>query len=391
MRNKYSLLFGVVLIVAFFVFVVFYLLETTEKTPAVSRQWSVGSLLSDNTSAKGYAQADKFREFRFPADHGPHSNFKHEWWYFTGNLFAKNGRRFGYQLTVFRNAISPMPIKNPSEWRTRQIYMAHFALTDIQNKRFHDFERFDRAALGLSGAIAQPFKVWLDTWMVKSEGVDTFPVRLSAVQDDIAVNLSLSRVKPIVLQGDRGLSQKGEGLGNASYYYSITRMPSIGTVKLGNQTFDVSGLSWMDREWGSGGLGKNVVGWDWFSLQFDDDRELMLYRLRNKDGKTNPFNYGTLVTANGSVHKLGVEDVKIVVEDTWESPATHIIYPARWRIMIPSEHISVQVVPYIHDQELKLSVRYWEGAVSVTGKSLDSKITGSGYVELTGYDESGIN
>ncbi len=330
---------------------------------------------------QGFSRAVEPRDFSFPADHGPHPQFKTEWWYYTGNLFAENGRHFGYQLTFFRTALSPDLPERKSNWSTNQVYMAHFALTDIETGRFYHFERFSRDSLGLAGAKISPFKVWLENWRVDGGEGEPLTMVLSASQGDVAIDLRLRNVKPIVLQGENGLSQKSELPGNASYYYSMTRLESSGSVHVLGRTFKVKGLSWLDREWSTSALGENQVGWDWFSLQFDDGTELMYYQLRLKDGSVDPLSSGVLVDKNGNTKKISSDDIKIKVLEHWESQESGAEYPAKWRLDVINEGLSLVIAPMLPDQEMNTTVRYWEGAVSVKSKNRN----GYGYVELTGY------
>jgi len=339
---------------------------------------NAGKALSDGDT-EGFERAIGKRDFDFPEDFGPHDRYQTEWWYYTGNLVDDSGRRFGYQLTFFRRALmSEMP-ERESRWATSQIYFAHFALSDISGEEFHAYERWSRGALGLAGARSEPFRVWVGDWSVGKEG-GTFVIK--AEDEGIAINLNLTSEKPIVLQGDEGLSQKSDEPGNASYYFSQTRLETTGTVSLNGKKHHVRGLSWLDREWSTSALGKNQEGWDWFSLQLDDGREIMLYNLRLKNGGVDSHSSGTLVRKDGSTIHLDAGDFSIEVLDRWESPHTGIIYPSRWRVSIPDYEIGLDVVPYLSDQELVLSFVYWEGAVRFSGDG----VSGSGYVELTGHE-----
>lgn len=332
-----------------------------------------------------FARAIQPRKFVFPDDHGPHPEFKTEWWYYTGNLFSESDRHFGYQLTFFRSALTPEAQQRNSNWATNQIYMAHFALTDVDAERFYHFERFSRDSLGLAGAKANPFKVWLENWSAEGRQGEPLPMRLSASEDSVAIELNLKSAKPIVLQGENGLSQKSAKLGNASYYYSMTRMPTSGSISISGESFQVSGTSWLDREWSTSALGEGQVGWDWFSLQFDDGRELMYYQLRLKDGNADPLSSGVLVDVDGSTKRLKPSDIDIKVLKHWQSSKSGAKYPAKWSLDVVNEGISLEISPVLAEQELITTVRYWEGAVSVQGKDSASKLTGFGYVELTGY------
>ncbi|HEU5088087.1 MAG TPA: lipocalin-like domain-containing protein [Roseiflexaceae bacterium] len=331
----------------------------------------------------GFARALEPRQFVFPQDHGPHPEFATEWWYYTGNLASADDRRFGYELTFFRFGLTPGQPQRASDWAANSIYMAHFALTDVAGKQFYAFERFSRGAAGLAGASGQPFRVWLENWQVDGQGADGTPMRLQARNGDLALDLTLAAGQGLVLQGDRGLSQKSAEAGNASYYYSFPRMPSRGTITVGGQSFEVQGDSWMDREWSTSALGANQVGWDWFALQLDDGRALMWYRLRLKDGGADPASSGLLIDADGSTRRLGRSDVTLEATGQWRSPATGITYPSAWRLHIPGERLELVVTPLLADQELRLTTTYWEGAVDVSGS-----VTGRGYVELTGYDQA---
>ncbi len=335
----------------------------------------------------GFARAQQPRAFQFPDDHGPHPEYRSEWWYFTGNLRTQRGRHFGFQLTFFRFALTPEVVVRTSSWATNQVYMGHFALTDSRGRRFYSFERFSRQAVGLAGAQARPLKVWLEDWTMDQRGGDVRQPRLfiRAEEDGVAVELELASEKPLVLQGERGLSQKSAEQGNASYYYSLTRMAAQGTVRVAGQTHAVQGLAWMDREWSTSALGEDQAGWDWFALQLDDGRELMYYQLRRRDGSIDPHSAGTLVTPDGAVSKLSREDITVAVLDQWESPKGGARYPSGWRVRVPAARLDVEVWPHLEDQEMDLSVRYWEGAVRISGNVGSPEVTGHGYVELTGY------
>ena len=332
----------------------------------------------------GFTRALAPRPLSFPEDHGPHPDFRTEWWYYTGNLKTPTGRHVGFQLTFFRIALSPEEEPRSSAWATRQLYIAHFAVTDTAGGRFHAASRTSRAALGLAGAQPAPFRVWVESWSAEGEGGST---RLRAQEGDVAIDLTVSPAKPVVLQGDRGLSRKGPEPGNASLYYSFTRMPARGLVRLGAETLEVSGDAWMDREWSTSALGVGVEGWDWFAVQLDDGRELMVYLLRRRDGTIDPFSAGTLVAADGSVRRLDAADVRIETLAYWTSPRSGVRYPARWRLSVPSAELRLEIEPRLADQELRVGTRYWEGAVAVVGSSGGRAIGGQGYVELVGYGE----
>lgn len=353
----------------------------------VSASLAVSDALSGDTT--GYARARAPRPFVWPGDHGPHPDFKTEWWYLTGNLDAADGsgRRFGYQFTVFRVALSADTTARASDWATRQLYFAHVTLSDVAAGRFYFAERFERGAAGLAGATADPFRVWLDDLDLRqSDGPDVrgaFPMQLRAMgEDSAAYDLALRPLKPPVLQGERGLSRKGPEPGNASFYYSFPRLATTGTVTVEGEAVAVEGLSWLDREWSTSALGPGLVGWDWFALHLDDGRDLMLYNLRRRDGTADPFSRGTVVAPDGAARSLVPSAFSLTPEGAWESPRGGT-YPARWRVRVPSERLDLVVTPALADQELDGAVRYWEGAVTVEGSA-----TGRGYLEMTGYADA---
>jgi predicted secreted hydrolase len=364
-----------------------YLLARPELPLSPKASLSVaGALRAANDH--GYARALEPRNFRFPADHGPHPEFRTEWWYYTGNLETAEGRRFGFQLTFFRSSLAPEMPARESAWATRQAWLAHFTVTDVQSGTFRSFERWSRGALGLAGAQAEPFRVSLKDWKAEAAGGQAPPMHLAASEDGVGIDLVLQRGKPPVLQGERGLSRKSAEPGNASYYYSLSRMPASGTIHVGNESFAVTGLAWMDREWSTSSLGKDQVGWDWFSLQLSDGWDVMLYRLRRKDGTADPASSGTLIGPSGETRPLSLADFTIEDIGEWRSPRSGARYPERWRLRIPSEDLDLEVRPLLADQELDVSFRYWEGAVGLQGTRHGRPVQGRGYVELTGYTEA---
>ncbi|PYO51169.1 MAG: carotenoid 1,2-hydratase [Candidatus Rokuibacteriota bacterium] len=372
---------GVAAVVAAIVAVALFALWPSAR-PGIEATLAVREALADDRA--GFARALSPRPLSFPSDHGPHPDFRTEWWYYTGNLRTVAGRHVGFQLTFFRIALAPGAVVRASAWATRQLYVAHFAVTDTAGRRFHAFSRASREALGLSGASAAPFRVWIEDWSAEGDGSSA---RLRASDGDVALDLELSAAKPIVAQGDRGLSRKGPEPGNASFYYSSTRMPARGTVRLRRETLEVSGEAWMDREWSTSALAPGVQGWDWFALQLDDGRELMFYLLRRRDGAVDPFSAGTLVAADGTTRALEPGDVRVEKLAHWTSPRSGVRYPARWRLSVPSAALRLEIEPRLADQELIVGTRYWEGAVAVAGSSASGRIAGQGYVELVGYAE----
>ena len=385
-----------------------YLFSSSEEKWSAQPSMSLAQALGGDTT--GFARADRPRVFSFPLDHGQHPAYRTEWWYYTGNLETKTGRHFGFQLTFFRTALRPKlnPKSNrkkaarASAWSTSQVYMAHFALSDVAPQQFHTFQRLSRAALELAGASATPFRIWLEDWSVEGQNATALPMRVRAGQDDVWLDLTLTSDKPVVLQGDNGLSQKGRGEGNASYYYSLTRLQTCGVIRLGGEEFQVQGLSWMDREWSTSVLNDTLVGWDWFALQFSTGQELMFYQLRQaqgrqgRQGSMDAFSQGTLIEPDGTTLTLSSDMVQIEVLETWrspragQSPRAAAVYPAKWRLRIPSQDIDLTITPHMANQEMHTLIRYWEGAVRVQGSQHGQRLDGHGYVELTGYSEKWI-
>ncbi|MBN1318000.1 MAG: hypothetical protein JXA42_21130 [Anaerolineales bacterium] len=338
-------------------------------------------------SSEGYTRATAPIPLDFPADHGPHPDYQTEWWYWTGNLDTPGGRHFGYQLTFFRRALAPPSLREEREsiFAADQIYMAHLALSDVQSDTFQAFERFSRGAAGLAGAQAQPFTVWLENWRV--ETIKPGKYKLTVNQGEVSLDLTLNDLKGPILQGDKGYSQKGPEAGNGSIYTSMTRLETEGDITIGGQSFPVTGASWMDHEFSTSALSAGQVGWDWFSLQLDDNSELMLFQLRREDGSVDPYSSGAIISADGSVHPLVKDDFSIEILGTWRSPHTDAEYPAGWIVRIKSD-LTLELYPFMADQELVLSYAYWEGAVRASGAYKGHSILGVGYVELTGYAAS---
>ena len=328
--------------------------------------------------------------YAFPRDHGSHDDYGLEWWYFTGHLYDQSARRFGYEVTFFRKAINDVRVReHPSRWALRHLYFAHLALTDVEGATFSFSEKLSRAAFGKAGADPGRMKVWIDRWNLEPVTEEHQQLRLTAHDAGLGVDLTLTLNKPPVIHGREGISRKGAGPGQASHYYSLTRLATRGTVRVRGEPFEVTGASWMDHEFGSGGLGKDQVGWDWFSVQFDSNVEFMLYLLRKRDGSHDPASSGTLILPDGTSRHLTRADFVVRTTDQWISPHTRAEYPAKWIVEIPSIPLEVTITPVLPDQELRTEnstrVTYWEGAVDVRGHYQNAPVTGTGYVELTGY------
>ena len=354
-----------------------------ERDAAPSLQSILGS--ADGTR-EGFLRAERIRQFAFPRDHGPHPGYRSEWWYLTAVLSTAGTkepvpREFGVQFTLFRQGLearpgeTPVPTDGPEAWRTGQGYMAHVALSDVQARRHLAAERFSRGHPELAGARAHPFRVYLDDWQLASTGDGFSPVRLTAKTADFSVDLVLTGKRPVILQGERGLSRKGPD--NASYYYSIPRIEARGEIVVGGSGHSVSGLAWIDREWSTSVLGEAYQGWDWFALHLDDGRDLMLYQLRRLDGRTDDYNAGSL--GDGSVSRtLNAGDFSLTPIEHWRG------WPVAWKLAIrsdPPQQYTIRAA--IEDQVMDTAVRYWEGVVYVEDD--DGRRRGKGYMELTGY------
>jgi len=379
--RRTALLF--LLVVAGLAAAVFWLTNRTADDAPLDTSVAVADAMAGSDTT-GYARADRVIDFSFPRDHGPHPAFKTEWWYITGNLDTEgaaivpgrqpgpNARDLGFELTIFRIALRPprgTPVRLASadsssarsRWATDQMYMGHFAVSDITNETQYDVERFSRSAIGLAGAQANPFRVWMDDWEIATFDpapdslIDgAFPARLRAHGNGAAANLTLTPTKPMVLQGDQGLSMKGVGKGNASYYYTYPRLDTRGTVVIEGDTLEVAGMSWMDREWSTSALSDNQVGWDWFALQLDDGRDLMYYQLRNTDGTASPFTEGVIIDPDGTTKRISKTDAELEVLDTYTTPDGTRDYPTAWRLRVPGQDIDLRISAAFDEQELKV-------------------------------------
>jgi predicted secreted hydrolase len=359
--------------------------STRRRAAPVGSETAVLQLLP-GPGVEGFERAWRARPFTLPEDHGPHESFQTEWWYYTGQVSTANGRLFGFQLTFFRRGLRPGPTPLAGGLASHQIYFAHFALTDVASGRHHYHERFARGAAGLAGASATPFRVWLEDWSASATDAVGSALRLRARADDLELELDLRALKPLVLHGERGLSPKSDAPGNASYYIGYTRLAAQGRISLGGQTASVQGSAWFDHEWSTSALGPGAQGWDWFSLQLDDGRDVMFFRIRRADGTLERASGGTLVESAGDTRRLGRDDVQVEATETWTSPESGARYPIRWRLRGPDFALDVRA--RLAAQELRTSFTYWEGAVAVTGHSRGRAVTGQGYVELTGYARS---
>ncbi len=327
--------------------------------------------------------------YEFPRDHFNHPDFQTEWWYYTGNVTSSEGRRFGFELTFFRQAVSWDPISH-SSWDIRDLYLAHLALSDLDAGEFYHAERTNRAGPGIAGIDQSAQRIWNGNWQITWSGTDQ---TLRAINDRFSLTLLLHPEKPPVIHGENGVSQKAPGPGHASHYISFTRLKTSGTIVLHDKSIQVSGLAWMDHEFFTNQLEANQAGWDWFSLQLVDNSELMLFQIRRKDGSIDPFSAATFVDPRGKSQHLANSDFTLTpLGDTWKSPATSATYPVHWKISVPKLGLELDVDTSLKSQELtgqsKFVPNYWEGAISVLGHRGSVPLKGVGYLEMTGYDRA---
>ena len=337
-------------------------------------------------ASSGFIAADGSRPLTFPQDFGAHEDYRTEWWYYTGNLQTPEERHFGFELTIFRVGLQPPTVELPSDsqWYDRSIYFAHFALSDIAEERFYAFERYTRPGPGLAGAQADPYQVWIEDWSVTEQASAVY--RLQAAEEGISLDLTLSDEIRVILHGENGYSRKGESVANASYYYSQPRLRADGFVQIDDVNYQVSGLVWKDHEFSTSVLDENQIGWDWFSLQFEDGSALMIFQLRERGGGISASSSGTFIAPDGTSQTLQETDFEITVLDNWQSPHTQGVYPARWEIQLHEPDCLLRVQPWMADQEIHFpAVTYWEGAVHFEGSCNGTPASGNGYVELTGY------
>ena len=340
---------------------------------------------------EGFARAIDPRQFEFPVDHGPHPSFRSEWWYFTSVLQDSQGREYGAQFTLFRQALSPQP-PGQGPWQTGQVYLAHLAVTDVDQQRHHHSQRLSRGHPQLAGAEAtpqQPLRLWIDDWLLLGRDQDG-QLTLSLTANQVAsngqsqilpfgVSLDMTQQLPVVLQGDQGLSHKGPG--QASYYYSMPRLLTTGSLQLGERRLQVSGVTWFDREWSTSVLGEHLRGWDWFALQLNDGRNVMAFRLRRRDGQRDPYDHGMLVSPQGEHRKLSAADFSLQPKRVWRDPQG-VAWPVAWQLNLGQEVFQISAL--VDDQVMSLGLVYWEGIVGVTDQQ--GQQLGRGYMELTGYE-----
>jgi predicted secreted hydrolase len=347
----------------------------------------VGFVLMVPASASQYRVALPGYRYEFPHDHFSHPDFQTEWWYYTGNVQAQGGHRFGFELAFFRQGVDRDAGKT-STWDVHDLFLAHLALSDLDGQAFYHTERLNRAGPGLAGASEPNKRIWNGNWEMEWQGDEQ---ELRAVADQFELNFTLRADKPPVIHGEGGVSQKAKGAGRASHYTSLTRLITNGRIKLAGKSFEVAGLSWMDHEFFSRQLAANQVGWDWMSLQLDDRTELMLFRIRRQDGSSDPYSAGTFIDVQGGTGHLHADEFTLQpLGDSWTSPVTNAAYPIRWKVEVPKLGIELEVRTPLASQELagdsNVAPNYWEGAIRLAGRKNNAPLKGIGYLEMTGYD-----
>lgn len=343
--------------------------------------------------SEGYLQVTGPCELEFPRDHGAHPGHRTEWWYYTGNLESEDGQPYGFQLTLFRSQLAPGTVTaqtagQSSAWRTNQVYFGHLAISDIDAGRHWQAENIARGALGLAGAAydGHVTHIFLHDWSIR---IQAGSHQLVARTPDFSIELTAKPIKPLVLHGNKGYTKRGTSAGRASCYYSFTRLNTVGTLTIDQRVIPVRGQSWMDHEFSTAQLEPGIIGWDWFSLQISNRSDIMFFLLRTDSGDIHPASSGTFVDASGKSSHLERSQLEVTVLESWKSPTTGATYPSRWRMIIPSLNLDLDIISRLADQEMKTKqttgVTYWEGSVGIAGRSGNVRVGGGGYVELTGY------
>ena len=331
-----------------------------------------------------FARAEKIWQWKFPRDHGRHPEFQTEWWYFTGNLKAEGRRRFGYELTFFRQALAPTILPRPSRWGFRDGYVAHFAITDVENEKFYYDQKAGRGALNLAHADSVALAVHLGDWIAQQEGD---AIHLRAASTFGTIDLSLTPNKPPVFHGNFGLMLNSSLSGDAAYYYSFTSLYTEGRLTIAGDSLRVSGSSWMDHEFFTSHPASGVTGWDWFSLHLSDSTEIMLFRFQRADGSSSPYSAGTFIQRDGSGLRLTARDFELIPQAWWASPASSGNYPIAWKIKFLDYELQLRTPVKNQELDVRRTTRnfYWEGYVEVAGKRGARAMRGDGYLEMTGY------
>ncbi len=360
------------------------------RTKAHVYRFAVAMIWACSLTAQGpYRVAAPGYRYEFPRDYFNHPEFQTEWWYYTGNVTASDGHRFGFELTFFRQGVS-RESGNQGVWDVQDLYPAHLALSDLDGKVFYHAERTNRAGPGIAGVDQKQGRIWNGNWNLTWVNDDQV---LEATDEHFSLNLTLHSQKPPVIHGENGVSQKAETPGHASHYISLTRLKTNGNLELNGKRYAVSGLTWMDHEFFTQQLEKDQVGWDWFSMQLGDDTELMLFQIRRKDNSIDPYSAGTYIDSSAHSFHLNKQEFSLVpADESWRSPVTGAVYPVRWTISVPKLKIELQATTPLKSQELsgksQFIPSYWEGAIDLNGHKGEANLTGSGYLEMTGYDRA---
>jgi predicted secreted hydrolase len=347
---------------------------------AVLLLFTTSAIAQYRTALPGY-------RYELPRDHFNHPDFQTEWWYYTGNLKSADGHRFGFELTFFRQGVD-RDSKTTSAWDVRDLYLAHLALSDLDGGKFFHAERTNRAGPGIAGINELDRRIWNGNWQITWRGNDQV---LQAINERFSLHFTLQSAKTPVIHGENGVSQKAEGPGRASHYISLTRLNTSGEIQLGSRKFQVTGTAWMDHEFFTHQLNPDQIGWDWMSIQLEDNTELMLFHIRRRDGSIDGYSAGTFVDARGNTTHLRKDEFTLEpMASTWTSPNTHAVYPLRWKVSIPNLGITLECSTILPAQELASSPglvpAYWEGAMALDGYKREAPIGGVGYLEMTGYD-----
>lgn len=340
-----------------------------------------------NISTKGYP-------FKFPRDHGSHPGFKIEWWYLTGNLSDNNGNEFGYQLTIFRNQLTNDGLQsNPNSKLTlEQLYIGHFAISNITEQDHREQLKLARPALGGVSASEEHMNIQVHDWKIVQNEKDMISIAASS-EKGMELRLELEPEKDFVIHGEDGIHLKTNNEKNASHYISFTRLKSNGSVKWDGVNYNVSGLSWMDHEFGSSWLDSEDEGWDWMAIQLDNEIDLMIYRIRRKDGSSNPYAIGSLVEKDGTLIELPFSEYTMTTVRYWKSDESKAEYPVEWEVEIPKYNAVLNVSARFDNQEMNLggddaASTYWEGAIGINGTWQGQETTGKGYLEMVGYSQA---
>lgn len=343
--------------------------------------WAPSAIAQYTNALPGY-------RYEFPRDYFNHEDYQTEWWYTTGNLTASDGRRYGFELTFFRYGVNRDPEKTQA-WDIHDLYLAHLALSDLDGGKFYHAERTRRPGPGLAGVSQSQKRIWNGNWELRWTGENE--IQLQATDARFSLSLTLSPEKPPVIHGENGVSQKATAAGRASHYLSLTRLSTWGRLALNGKTISVRGSSWMDHEFFTNQLEANQIGWNWLSIQLDDNTEVMLYQFRRNDGSRDPFSAGTYVDAEGKATHLSAADFQLTpTGETWISPITSAKYPVAWTTEVPELGLRLSVTTRLESQEVSssdaLTPNYWEGAIAIEGTRDGKSMKGVGYLEMTGYD-----